>query len=298
MTSIRERLKGVGVALVTPFNGEKNPDFFGFQRVINYVIENGVDFVVVLGTTGETPTLSDEERQELIRKCVEYTAGRVPVVAGFGGNDTMYTIEELQRFDLKGVDAILSVSPMYNKPTQAGIYEHYKAIALSTDLPVILYNVPGRTSSNIAAETTLKLAFEFKNIIGIKEASTDMGQCTRLSRDKPKDFLLLSGNDDLILPQFALGFNGVISVVANATPRHFSNLVHAGLEGDFATARSIHFELHDLIGMLFEQGNPAGVKCALAHQEVCQEFVRLPLVQVDEPLRQRIGKALEKLGLN
>jgi 4-hydroxy-tetrahydrodipicolinate synthase len=298
MSGIREKLKGVGVALVTPFNVEKNPDFFGFQRVINYVIENGVDYVVVLGTTGETPTLSDEERQELIRKCVEYTAGRVPVVAGFGGNDTMYTIEELQRFDLKGVDAILSVSPMYNKPTQSGIFEHYKAIALSTNLPILLYNVPGRTSSNIEAETTIKLAKEFKNIIGIKEASADMGQCTKLARDKPKDFLLISGCDDLILPQIAIGFDGVISVVGNATPKHFAELVHTGLQGDLTTARSIHFELYNLFGMLFEQGNPAGVKCALAHQEVCQEFVRLPLVQVDEPLRQRIGIELKKLGLN
>jgi 4-hydroxy-tetrahydrodipicolinate synthase len=253
---------------------------------------------VVLGTTGETPTLSDEERQELIRKCVEYTAGRVPVVAGFGGNDTVYTIEEIQRFDLTGVDAILSVSPMYNKPTQEGIYEHYKAIALSTHLPILLYNVPGRTASNISAETTLRLAYEFKNIIGIKEAVTDFAQCTKLAKEKPKDFLLISGNDDLILPQIALGFEGVISVIANCTPKHFSELVHAGLQGDLATARKIHFELSNMFGMLFEQGNPAGVKCALAHQEICQEFVRLPLVKVDEGLRQRIGVELKKLGLN
>jgi len=298
MAGIQDRLKGVGVALVTPFNIEKNPDYFGFQRLINYVIDSGVDYIVVLGTTGETVTLSDDERQELVKKCVEYSAGRVPVVAGFGGNDTMYTIEELQRFDLTGVDAVLSVSPMYNKPTQHGIYEHYKAIALSTDLPVILYNVPGRTACNMAAETTLKLAYEFRNIIGIKEASPDLTQCTMISKERPADFLLISGTDDLTLPQFALGFDGVISVIANATPKHYARLVHAAMQGDFDTARSIHFELFRLYSLLFEQGNPAGVKCALAHQEICNEFVRLPLVQVDTALREKIGKELHLLGLN
>ncbi|MCO5231842.1 MAG: 4-hydroxy-tetrahydrodipicolinate synthase [Chitinophagales bacterium] len=289
-------LRGVGVALVTPFNSQKEVDFDKFEQVINYVIENGVDNIVALGTTGESATLNKEEKQSVINKAVEVADKRVSVIAGFGGNNTMEIVKDLQTFDLTGVDGILSVSPAYNKPTQEGIYEHFKTIALSTDLPIILYNVPGRTSSNIRTTTTLQLAHEFKNIIGIKEASTDWGQILDLARNKPENFLLLSGNDDLIVPQIALGYDGVISVIGNVTPKLFSTMVHSALDGDFDTARRILFELDELIAMMFEQGNPAGAKCALEHIGICSDELRLPLVPVNYDLRKRIGQKLVGLS--
>lgn len=289
------QLKGVGVALVTPFNEQKEINFAEFEKVVNYVIEGGVDYVVVLGTTGESVTLNKQEKQDLIKACVQVTNKRVPVIAGFGGNDTKSIIEDIQHYDVTGVDGILSVSPYYNKPTQEGIYEHYKAIAGSTELPIILYNVPGRTASNIRASTTLQLAHDFKNIIGIKEASNDWMQIFWLAREKPKDFLLISGNDDLIVPQISIGYDGVISVIANATPKHFSQMVHQALNGDFATARKTVYELDELITFLFEQGNPAGVKAALKHLGVCDDHVRLPLMPVNLELRNRIAKKVDSL---
>lgn len=289
-------LRGVGVALVTPFNAQKEVNFAEFERVCNYVLENGVDYLVVLGTTGETATLQRKEKQELIKRTVDIAAGKVPVIAGFGGNNTMEIVDDLKTFDLTGVDAILSVSPAYNKPTQEGIYEHFKTIMMNTDLPMILYNVPGRTASNIRANTTLQLAHEFTNIIGIKEASNDWGQIIDLARNKPEGFYLLSGNDDLIVPQTTVGFDGVISVIANATPKLFSTMVHSALDGDYDTAKKILFELDPLIGMMFEQGNPAGVKCALEYIGVCGDTLRLPLVQVNYELRRRIGQKLAALS--
>jgi len=288
--------RGVGVALVTPFKSDKTVDFAAFAKVVNYVIENGVNNVVVLGTTGETVTLNREEKQELIHATVAAADGRVPVIAGFGGNNTAEIVSDLQTYDLSGVSGILSVSPAYNKPTQEGIYEHFKAIALSTPLPIILYNVPGRTASNMRTSTTLQLAHEFENIVGIKEASTDWGQILDLARKKPENFFLLSGNDDLIVPQITLGFDGVISVIGNATPKLFSTMVHKALEGDFNTAKHILFQLDELISMMFEQGNPAGVKCALEYIGICQDELRLPLVPVNYELRKRIGKKLVTLG--
>ena len=290
-------LKGVGVALVTPFNEQKEINFLEFEKVINYVIDGGVDNVVVLGTTGESVTLSKAEKQDSINKCVEVTNKRVPVIAGFGGNDTKSIIHDMQSFDLTGVDAILSVSPYYNKPTQEGIYEHYKAIANSTDLPIILYNVPGRTASNIRATTTLQLANDFKNIIGIKEASNDWQQIFWLAREKPEDFYLISGNDDLIVPQISIGYDGVISVIANALPKQFSTMVHQALAGDFASARQTVHALDELITYLFEQGNPAGVKAAMKHLGVCDDYVRLPLMPINADLRKKIGDKLVGLGL-
>ncbi|MBK9329257.1 MAG: 4-hydroxy-tetrahydrodipicolinate synthase [Sphingobacteriales bacterium] len=287
--------KGVGVALVTPFNEQKEVNFAEFEKVVNYVIDGGVDYVVVLGTTGESVTLSKNEKQDLIKACVDVTNKRVPVVAGFGGNDTKNIIDDINKYDLTGVNAVLSVSPYYNKPTQEGIFEHYKAIANNTNLPIILYNVPGRTASNIRASTTLQLAHEFKNIIGIKEASNDWMQLFWLAREKPVDFLLISGNDDLIVPQISIGYDGVISVIANATPKHFSDMVHQALNGDYASARKTVYALDELITYLFEQGNPAGVKAALKHLGVCDDFVRLPLMPVNIELRQKIGKKLDGL---
>lgn len=289
-------LRGVGVALVTPFTAQNEIDFNGFEKIINYVIDNGVNNIVVLGTTGESVTLTHEEKQKLIQKAVASARQRVPVIAGFGGYDTASIISDLQSFDLTGVDAILSVSPAYNKPTQNGIYEHYKAIANSTDLPIILYNVPSRTSSNLEVDTVLRLAQDFKNIIGIKEASNDWAQISLLAKNKPDNFFLLSGSDELIVPQLALGFDGVISVISNATPQLFSTMVHKGLEGDFLGSRKIFFEMIEAIDMMFEQGNPAGVKCAMKHLDVCAaEYVRLPLIPVDEELSQRIGKKIKNL---
>lgn len=288
-------LKGVGVALVTPFTEQKEINFTAFEKVINHVIDGGVDNVVVLGTTGESATLSKKEKQDSINKCVEVTNKRVPVIAGFGGNDTKSIIQDLQTFDLTGVDAILSVSPYYNKPTQEGIYEHYKAIANSTDLPIILYNVPGRTASNIRATTTLQLAHDFKNIVAIKEASNDWQQIFWLVREKPEGFYLLSGNDDLIVPQISIGYDGVISVIANAMPKHFSTMVHQALAGDFASARKTVYALDELITYLFEQGNPAGVKATLKHLGVCEDFVRLPLMPINADLRNKIAKKVDSL---
>jgi 4-hydroxy-tetrahydrodipicolinate synthase len=290
-------LKGVGVALVTPFNEEKEINFSEFEKVVNHVIDGGVDYVVVLGTTGEVVTLNKDEKQALISACVTYTNKRVPVIAGFGGNDTRSIVEDLQSFDLTGVDGILSVSPYYNKPTQEGIYEHYKAIANSTPLPIILYNVPGRTASNIRASTTLQLAKDFKNIIAIKEASNDWMQIFWLAREKPEGFLLISGNDDLIVPQISIGYDGVISVIANATPKEFSTMVHQALDGDFASARKTVYLLDELITFLFEQGNPAGVKATMKHLGVCDDYVRLPLMPINTDLRSKIAQKLIDLGL-
>lgn len=295
MSSIN--LKGVGVALVTPFNEDGTINFNQYEKLCNYVIENKVDYVVVLGTTGEVATMNDKERQDLISATVSVVSKRVPVIAGFGGNYTQKIAEELKSFDLTGVDAILSVSPYYNKPTQDGLYEHYKAIALSTELPLILYNVPGRTSSNIKASTTLKLAENFSNIIAIKEATSDWSQIIELAHNKPDNFYLLSGNDDLIVPQIALGYDGIISVMANATPKLFTKMVHQALNNDFASARKTVFLLDDLINMMFEQGNPAGVKCALHHVDICSENIRLPLMPVSEDLSERIKIKLNSLGL-
>lgn len=288
-------LKGVGVALVTPFTEQKEVNFTEFEKVVNYVIEGGVDYLVVLGTTGESVTLNKKEKQDLIKSCVATANKRVPVIAGFGGNDTRSIIDDINHSDLNGVDGILSVSPYYNKPTQEGIYEHYKAIATNTDLPIVLYNVPGRTASNIRATTTLQLANNFKNIIAIKEASNDWQQIFWLAREKPEDFLLISGNDDLIVPQISIGYDGVISVIANALPKQFSTMVHQALNSDFASARKTVYELDELITYLFEQGNPAGVKAAMKHLGVCDDSVRLPLMPVNADLRKKIEEKVDGL---
>lgn len=288
-------LTGVGVALVTPFNEQKEINFDEFDKVVNHVIEGGVDYVVVLGTTGESVTLDKKEKQELIKACVAVTNKRVPVVAGFGGNDTRSIINEINQYDITGVDAILSVSPYYNKPTQEGIYEHYKTIATNTNLPIILYNVPGRTASNIRATTTLTLAHEFSNIVAIKEASNDWQQIFWLAREKPQDFLLISGNDDLIVPQISIGYDGVISVIANALPKQFSSMVHQAMDGDFATARKTVYELDELITYIFEQGNPAGVKATMKHLGVCDDHVRLPLMPINADLRKKIASKVDSL---
>ena len=287
-------LKGTGVALVTPFNADKSVDYNSLSNLIDHVISNGsgVEYVVSLGTTGESATLNDEEKNKILDFTIEKVNGRVPIVAGFGGNDTNHVIQAISKRNMKGIDAILSVSPYYNKPTQTGIYEHYKAIAQATDLPIILYNVPPRTSSNISADTTLKLANDFKNIVAIKEASGDLIQCMKIVREKPSDFWVISGEDLLTLPMIAFGMDGVISVIANVYPKDYAEMVRLALRGNFKEATELQFRLMDIVELLFVEGNPGGAKCALEILGVCQNVLRLPLVPVGEITYERLRKKI------
>jgi 4-hydroxy-tetrahydrodipicolinate synthase len=285
MTNI---FKGSGVALVTPFNQDMQIDFDALENLVEYQIENGTDFLVVQGTTGESPTLSKAEKMDVLNEVIEINEGRCKIVYGVGGNNTAAVAELLADLP-KGVDGILSVSPYYNKPVQKGIVAHYKIVADSTDLPIILYNVPGRTGSNVAPETTLELA-EVKNIVAVKEASGNMEQIMQIIKYRPSGFGVLSGDDNLTMPLIAAGADGVISVVANAFPALFSSMVHAAIRGDLDAAREAHYKLFDVTKMFFEQGNPGGVKAALAHMELMDEYMRLPLFPVSEELRKRIEK--------
>lgn len=280
--------KGSGVALVTPFNQDMQIDFDALENLVEYQIENGTDFLVVQGTTGESPTLSTEEKLEVLNEVIEINDGRCPIVYGVGGNNTASVSASLSELP-KGVDGILSVSPYYNKPIQKGIVAHYKILADSTDLPIILYNVPGRTGSNIAPETTLELA-EVNNIVAVKEASGNMEQIMQIIKYRPAGFGVLSGDDNLTMPLIAAGADGVISVVANAFPALFSRMVHAAMRGELEAAREAHYKLFDITKMFFEQGNPGGVKAALAHMELMDEYMRLPLFPVSDELRKRIEK--------
>lgn len=281
-----DKFRGTGVALVTPFDASKNVDFASLEKIINHVIKGGVDYVVSLGTTGETPVLSYEEKAAIVKFTIKIVKKRVPVVVGIGGNNTFEVIHTINRFDLRGVDAILSVSPYYNKPSQKGIFEHYKAIAKVCPLPIIIYNVPGRTNSNISAETTLKLAREVKNIIAVKEASGNIDQMMRIIKHKPKDFLVISGDDLITLPILASGGDGVISVIANAFPREFSGMTKAALAGDYTKARKLHYVVDEFTRLIFADGNPAGVKTLLNFMKVTLPFVRLPLVQVNSDVEK------------
>jgi 4-hydroxy-tetrahydrodipicolinate synthase len=291
--SIYTQLRGTGVAIVTPFAKNGDVDFAGLSSLINHLIKGKVKYLVVLGTTGETATMNKEEKQQVIDHVIKETKKRMPLVLGIGGNSTQEVIDTIKHTDLSAFAAILSVSPYYNKPSQQGIYEHYKAIAKSTDKPIILYNVPGRTASNISAETTLKLAHNFKNIIAIKEASGNIEQCMSIIKNKPKDFMLISGDDNLTLPLLACGADGVISVLANACPKDFSDMVRTGLKGDFTTARKLHYKTFDITNQLFADGNPGGVKIALELLKVCGPTVRLPLVKPNESVQKAL-KALFK----
>ncbi len=287
-----DRFRGLGVALVTPFMPKGNIDHAGLERLIDHQIAGGVDYVVSMGTTGESVTLTKAEKKELLAQTIGFVRNRVPVVLGVGGNNTAEVIESLNAFDMDGVDAILSVSPYYNKPTQEGIYQHYKAIAQVALRPIILYNVPGRTASNMTAETTLRLARDFKNIIAIKEASANLDQMGRILKHKPKDFMLISGDDSLTLPIIAMGGVGVISVVGNALPGEFSTLVKAALKGDLDTARREHLRLIELIDLLFAEGNPGGIKHVLKVLGLCGDTLRLPLVNVSEVTARKLYQAL------
>ena len=291
---IQSKLRGTGVALVTPFNAKGEIDFAGLEKLIDHCIKGGVEYLVSLGTTGESVVLSKEEKLDVLNFTIEKTATRIPIVAGFGGNSTHGVTKEIEQFHFKGVDAILSVSPFYNKPTQEGIFQHYKAIASSSPKPIILYNVPGRTASNMLATTTLRLA-EIDNIIGMKEASGDFNQCMQLAKNKPKDFLLISGDDNITLGLIAYGFDGVISVVGQAFPAIFTEMVRQSLRGDFAKARDLHYQLNDITDMLFAEGNPGGVKYALEVLGVCESYIRLPLVSISDALKSKMKEAIKKL---
>lgn len=279
---------GMGVALVTPFTSNKEIDFPALKRVIEHVVDNGADFLVALGTTGETPTLFPEERKAIKKFIKEETKGRIPLVIGVGGNNTAEIVEQLREEDFSGYSAILSIVPPYNKPSQEGIFCHFKAIAEASPLPVILYNVPGRTGVNMTADTTLRLAREVPGIIGIKEASGNIHQIQRLLCEKPDSFVLLSGDDGMTYPLMTLGAQGVISVLGNAYPKDFSEMVHLCLEGNYIEAVDYHYKFREIIRLLFADGNPAGVKCVMHDMGLIENELRLPLVPVCETTASEI----------
>ena len=290
-------LKGMGVALITPFCDDETVDFPALARLIEYQIQNGIDYLVVLGTTAETPTLTEEEKQQIRTFVIEQVKGRVPIVLGLGGNNTRAIVESLKTMNFDGVDAILSVVPYYNKPSQEGIYQHYKAIASATKLPVILYNVPGRTGVNMTAETTLRLARDFDNIVAIKEASGNITQMDDIIKNKPADFMVISGDDGITFPLITLVAVGVISVIGNAFPREFSRMVRLALQGDYTSALTIHHRFTELFGLLFVDGNPAGVKCLLHAMGYIQNRLRLPLVPTRITTYEKIREVLQKLNI-
>lgn len=286
--------KGTGVALVTPFR-DGAVDYPGLERVINHCIDGGVEYLVSLGTTGEVATLTAQEADRVLDFTIQTIAGRVPLVAGFGGNNTQAVSNKIQQRDFAGIDAILSVSPYYNKPTQEGIYRHYMTLAEVAPRPIIIYNVPSRTGSNISAETTLRLAKADKKFIAVKEASGNLAQCMHIVNHKPDGFLVLSGDDILNLPMLSFGTDGIISVVANAFPQAFSDLTRHALTGNFKTAAQLHFNLLDIMHLLFAEGNPAGVKAALELQDICAKEVRAPLVELSEKTYQKMSTAVDTL---
>jgi 4-hydroxy-tetrahydrodipicolinate synthase len=287
--------KGTGVAIVTPFNKDNTVDYKGLRKLIDFIIKGGVEYVVALGTTGESVTLSKEEKLSVMAHVIENVDRRVPIVLGLGGNNTQEILNSLKKSsDFNNIDAILSVSPYYNKPNQRGIYQHYKAIAEASPLPIILYNVPGRTNSNIIADTTIKLAEEFKNIVAIKEASGNIEQAMKIIKYKPKTFSVISGDDMLTLPLIASGADGVISVVANAFPKDYSEMTRQALAGNFAEAQKLHYKLTDIIEQLFADGNPSGIKSVLEIFKICSSNVRLPLVKVNKATQNAL---IELVGM-
>jgi 4-hydroxy-tetrahydrodipicolinate synthase len=288
------KFKGVGVALVTPFHKDGTIDFKSLQKLIEFQIKNGVNYLVVLGTTGESVTLNKDEKVAIANFVVEIVDKRVPVIMGIGGNNTQEIANLIKSCDFEGIDAILSVSPYYNKPQQRGIFLHYKTIASVSPVPIIIYNVPGRTGGNISADTTLKIANEIENVIGIKEASGNLSQCMQILKNRPKNFLLISGDDALTLPLMSLGADGVISVIANAFPAQFTEMVDLCAKGNFKKASEIHYKLIDIIDALFAEGSPGGIKALLEMKKICNNYFRLPLVGVSKTHYNHIGLLLEE----
>lgn len=290
-------LRGVGVALITPFKEDESVDYDALTRLVDYQIQNNTDYLVVLGTTGETPTLTEDEKAKITETVINRVGGRIPIVLGVGGNNTKAVVDRLKTDPLEGVDAILSVVPYYNKPSQEGIYQHYKAIAEASKLPVILYNVPGRTGVNMTAETTLRIANEFRNVVAIKEASGDMNQMDDIIKRKPELFDVISGDDGVTFPLITLGAIGVISVIGNAFPREFSRMTRLALEGDYQSALTIHHSFSELFSLLFVDGNPAGVKCMLHMMGYIENKLRLPLVPTRITTFEKIRLVLNELNI-
>lgn len=290
-------LKGMGVALITPFKDDESIDFDALSKLIEYQIQNGIDYLVVLGTTAETPTLTEQEKNEVLSFVIERVKERVPIVLGLGGNNTRGIVERLKTESFQGVDAILSVVPYYNKPSQEGIYQHYKAIAEATRLPIILYNVPGRTGVNMTAETTLRIAREFSNVIAVKEASGNITQMDDIIKNKPANFNVISGDDGITFPLITLGAIGVISVIGNAFPREFGRMVRLALAGDYDSARTIHHRFTELFNLLFVDGNPAGVKSMLNMMGFIENKLRLPLVPTRIVTYEKIRDVLHQLSI-
>ncbi len=292
-----EQLKGTGVALVTPFTSKMEVDYPALEKLVNHVIDGGVEYLVVSGTTGESATITRTEKTEILEFVKKINNGRKPIVFGIGGNNTAALVNEIRSTDLEGVTAILSASPYYNKPTQEGIYQHYKTLSEASPLPIILYNVPGRTASNLSAGTTLRLARDFRNIIAIKEASGNMEQIMQIINEKPQGFMVISGDDNLTLPMIACGGEGVISVSGQGFPKVFTKMVRDALAGDFEAARKGHYRLFEATRMLFAEGNPGGIKAALKLRGIGEEYMRQPLWPVSDALREELAKEIEQGGL-
>lgn len=289
-----QQFVGTGVALITPFKKDYSVDVDALKKIVEFNISSGINYLVVLGTTAEAATLTPSEKELVKQTIIEANNGRLPLVLGIGGNSTAEVVNQLQNTDLQSFDAILSVSPYYNKPTQEGIYQHYKMVAKNSPLPIILYNVPGRTASNVLPKTVIRLANDFPNIIGIKEAAGDMVQAMKLIQTKPDNFLVISGDDMITLPMVLAGGSGVISVIGEGFPEAFSKMVKLGLDRKTDEAYTIHYQLMDIIDMIFEQGNPAGIKEVFYHLGLCENTVRLPLVSVDTDLSARIKQFIQQ----
>lgn len=292
---MKNKLSGLGVALITPFKEDKSIDEIALRKVVQHVIDGEADFLVALGTTSEAPTLTEEEKKRVLAIIKEVNKGKLPLVLGLGGNNTAAIIADMQNYDLDGIDAFLSVTPYYNKPSQAGLKAHFTALAQASPLPIILYNVPGRTACNMLASTSLDLAKNQEKIIAIKEASGNIAQGMELVKDAPEAFIILSGDDDLVMPQMTLGFDGVISVIGNSHPKAFKTMVEAAKNGDLEKARALHYQLLPLIDLLFAEGNPVGVKATLKQLGICEAHVRLPLVEASEDLNTKLEKYLSLL---
>lgn len=292
--NLRQQLRGTGVAIVTPFKQDESVDFEALGKLIEFIISNGIEYIVSLGTTGETPTLDKQEKLDILNYTFDKVNNRVPVVVGIGGNNTRSVVKDVETFPLEKAAAVLSAAPYYNKPSQEGIYQHYKAIATASPVPIILYNVPGRTGRNMEPSTTIRLANEVANVGGIKEAGNSIPQCMQLLRDRPEHFLVVSGDDDLVLPELAAGIDGVISVAANCFPKNFSDMVRAGLAQDFTLANQLNYPLIEAYNLLFAENNPAGVKAFLYELGLIQNVLRLPVVPLSSGIHQKVKAYLGK----
>jgi 4-hydroxy-tetrahydrodipicolinate synthase len=294
--SLREKFTGTGIAIVTPFHTDGKIDWENFSKLIEFWIKGKVEYLVVLGTTGESATIHGEEKQEVFSFVAKEVAGRVPLVAGIGGSDTTKAVQEYKNFDLKGYDAILTASPAYNKPNQEGIFQHYKALDAVAPLPIIMYNVPSRTGQNVSGETTVRIAKECKNVFATKEACGNFDQINYIIKNKPADFMVISGDDPITLPMIAAGAEGLISVVANAYPAEYSEMVRLCLKGNFAEAQKLHYKYTDIIASMFAEGSPSGVKTYLSEMGFCQNTFRLPVWKVSEGLHQKIKQLMKEAG--